>query len=437
MVTMSEQRPAAAAPDKPSPQGGPVVTLKSPEVDSFDPAGLGSAAKWASTGFATLTALLTFFGIKDGMLTRILAEEPTASLWALILVGAGVVLSLFGIAVRKDVYLYSAWIFGGIIVMSACSAVLLKDVDEADITDAMLVASFAVLAVGLFWSVLRAHTIALTAGILVLAVSATAHGLYAAAKIAVEARGAPENLRVTVDLTGDSPSRTLEVKLAGAKQDAGIVTVIGYRAERVRNPDTGQPDATVGWPLWESYFDGDDTRTVSETYHVPVDTTRWAEVGIEVCTDSSDDASTDGERPSCEPTERAHYRTDGAERPGAALSGSLDRNTTGRSVTAAVMGRNIPAAQRMIIVVRAHRARGAPLSLTRATAIPNSSGTAKWQADLAVPARRISLHATVCSAPAPEPQARSTGEADRLVQLDRPCRPSGARTVLAVDRPAA
>ncbi len=421
--TLITQAPRTLVTDAPTTRG------------PFDPTKLGKAAKWSSAGFVALTSVLTFLGIKDGMLTRILTDEPTASLWALILVGGGVVLSLFAVAVKDRTHLYVAWLILGILAMSVCSAALLKNINETAVTGWMLVLAFVVLTIALIWSWARGTTIALAAGLLVLAVSATSFGLYAAAKVSIATKAAPEDLRVRATLTGEIPTQTLEVTLAGSKQRDGIVAVVGYRAERDRDPRTGRPVASAGGRhLWESYFNVDETRTVSETYAVPVNTRNWAEVSIQTCTEEKSDAEI---RPNCVPVERTSYLTGTALKPDVALGGSMKVSPDGKDLTATLTASNVDPGQQVAIRFRPRGkdARAKVATVLKATAFPDAAGTATWTARLPVQGVRWALHAVVCDVPDRTPSASKPDGSNPFEPATVPCLASGRAHILAVYRP--
>ncbi|HEX8079300.1 MAG TPA: hypothetical protein VF557_03745 [Jatrophihabitans sp.] len=56
---------------------------------------LDSASKWAAGGFTTLIALLTFFGLKDQALDQALRRNPIPTLCVFLMLGIGVLCSLF------------------------------------------------------------------------------------------------------------------------------------------------------------------------------------------------------------------------------------------------------------------------------------------------------------------------------------------------------
>jgi hypothetical protein len=62
---------------------------------------LDGPSKWAAAGFTAFAAILTYLGIKGGVLDQALRYYPTESLAVFILLGAGVVLALFVPALNK------------------------------------------------------------------------------------------------------------------------------------------------------------------------------------------------------------------------------------------------------------------------------------------------------------------------------------------------
>jgi hypothetical protein len=66
----------------------------------IDPTKLEGPLKWAAAGFTAIAAVLTFLGIKEGVLDQALRLNPAATLCVFLLIGFGVVAALFVPSVR-------------------------------------------------------------------------------------------------------------------------------------------------------------------------------------------------------------------------------------------------------------------------------------------------------------------------------------------------
>jgi hypothetical protein len=83
--------PTKDGPASPAPLGDSLVDVEHLE----DP------TKWAARGFTALTAVLLFFGIKDGVLDQALRLNPRAALWVFLLLGVGALAALFAPSINK------------------------------------------------------------------------------------------------------------------------------------------------------------------------------------------------------------------------------------------------------------------------------------------------------------------------------------------------
>ena len=89
---------------------------------------LEDIAKWAGLRLHDAhRAVLTFLGSTGGYLQRILAEDPVGALWVFILVGIGVVASLFAMATKSEFHIYTGWVLVAVGSLGAISAGFFKD----------------------------------------------------------------------------------------------------------------------------------------------------------------------------------------------------------------------------------------------------------------------------------------------------------------------
>lgn len=190
--------------------------------------------KWAAGGFAALVALLTFFGVKDGVLARVVHQNPIAAIAVLVLVGFGTLLTLAApIADPKAQLLWAVALFVGMVILVTTELVT-GNVSSpwADKLNGLRWAAIIItLALALACLVLRT-TLSLGLGLAALAVTSTSAGLYAAAKVAIlddlaggavsvvgtfaQSEGA---LKLTVEATGQASYGPTRLAIAAADAD--------------------------------------------------------------------------------------------------------------------------------------------------------------------------------------------------------------------------
>jgi len=73
------------------------IRASAPEVDESSGSTLFT---WAGGGFALLTGLLTFFGIKEGVLARVVHDNPLAAMGILLFLGLGVLLAVVAPSIK-------------------------------------------------------------------------------------------------------------------------------------------------------------------------------------------------------------------------------------------------------------------------------------------------------------------------------------------------
>lgn len=143
--------------------------------------------KWAAGGFAALVALLAFFGVKEGVLARVVHQNSIAAVAVLVLVGFGALLALAAPLAKAEAQMpwaalllvallllvFTEWVSGN--VPNPLSQQL-DGVKWIAIVITVLVA---------FCCLVFRTTLSLGFGLAVLAVCSTNSGLYAAAKVAI------------------------------------------------------------------------------------------------------------------------------------------------------------------------------------------------------------------------------------------------------------
>jgi hypothetical protein len=90
---------------------------------------LDGASKWAAAGFSSVTALLLFFGVKEGVLDQAIRLDPFATLCVFMLLGVGVLCALFASAINPVKRLHLWTLLAAIAAMLVLTAVFLPNLD--------------------------------------------------------------------------------------------------------------------------------------------------------------------------------------------------------------------------------------------------------------------------------------------------------------------
>ncbi|KAA1400187.1 hypothetical protein [Aeromicrobium ginsengisoli] len=247
--------------------------------DPFDPESLDGLATWTGIGFTTLSGVLTFIGTKDGYLQRILAENATASMWVFVLVGLGVVASLFAMATKTTVHVYAAWVIAAALALATISARLFDDFGETTITGKMLLVCVVLAAVALVWTASVGTTIALPAALLAVAVAATSMGLYGGVKLSVASRSLPEELQTRASLETKGGRDFVKVTVAGSQQKNSVGTVQVVIQDARKNKAGKFPLRIIG----RAKFAPDTSNDVAETFNFPIDLASSRRVFVQSC----------------------------------------------------------------------------------------------------------------------------------------------------------
>jgi hypothetical protein len=99
---------------------------------------LEDASRWAAAGFSTVTAVLLFFGVKEGVLDQAVRQNPFATLCVFILLGVGVLSALFAGAIAPHVRVRLWGILAAIAAMLLLTALFLPNLDVVRDVEALL-----------------------------------------------------------------------------------------------------------------------------------------------------------------------------------------------------------------------------------------------------------------------------------------------------------
>lgn len=242
----------------------------------IDPAKVENAAKWATGGFALLGALLAFFGIKDGVLDRILRAEEDRVLVVFILIGAGVVASVLAPAFQKDLQIRAA---GPCLIVAGLGVAAMAAgwEDAQGVRLAVAIVGFVVLAVVtvLLWT----KWTSLVAAALVLGVVATSMGLYAAATLAMGSKSFDDDPRVLGTLEDSGGAEVVKVVARSSARDGEPLVVIVRGYADAQDADADEIGRAILTP------DGGGEVDATQTF--PVTSARWAMLTVGYCPDEA------------------------------------------------------------------------------------------------------------------------------------------------------
>ncbi|MDQ1712935.1 MAG: hypothetical protein QOE45_2385 [Frankiaceae bacterium] len=340
------------------------------DPEFLDPAKLDAAAKWTAGGFTLLTAVLTFFGIKEGVLDRLLRSPSAAgAVFVFSLIGLGVVCSLLGPAFRVNKHARVRWLIGAVAVIGALTWWYVHPAGGRSLRPVVVGAVLVVLTARLLWQA----RLSLVAVVVLLGVAATSFGLYGAANLSVQAKTFPDEPRLVASLETADGHEVVKVvaKVAKFEDRRLLVTVIGRHAES--GTPSGPVIKDIGVVLGRSILTPDGVGDIDATVSVPVVSTQWATLSAGYCA-----LGTGAE--TCLPIDVVTFRgrpDEGTPHVGAAIA----PGTAAGTLHATVGAFGVPAST--TIAVRLNRIRaGATVTLAFATIAPGKDGTATWAADV-------------------------------------------------------
>ena len=105
------------------------ATTPEDEAGPFVADKLSDLSKWAASGFALLASILSFLGIKEGYLDRIIAESPQASVFVFAALGLGVVASLIAATTNPLWNVYAVWMIAAVLAVAVVTYLAVPDLD--------------------------------------------------------------------------------------------------------------------------------------------------------------------------------------------------------------------------------------------------------------------------------------------------------------------
>lgn len=258
---------SSGTPPAPTPgaagAGAPVATPPNEPGDNLDKIALVLAG-----GFTVLTGVLTFVGVKDGVLARILRNSPRPALLVFTLVGLAVGCGVIAPAVKGKVRI------GLIVVLMVLTGIWLTvELPRFDggvsgqLPGWLFVLLVLLLLVALLWT--WSKETSQKAGLIALGLGFFAFGLFGAFKLAVIEKGDKDRPRLTAAFT-TAESRTVlrvTVNAVGLRVNEHVAVTVDAFPEQP--PDCAY-DKTRCSLLYGSRTGADELGKVDTTIDVPV-----------------------------------------------------------------------------------------------------------------------------------------------------------------------
>lgn len=258
-----------------------VTTAPADKPGVVDDTKLAAVATWVAGGFTLLAALLTFFGIREGLLDRILRAYPRQSLFVFCLVGLAVIAATVSPALAPSQRINLALPLLAALTLGAATWTLLPDFapdDQAATAHLMAAAAAALLLLAAIAAIRCDLRVPLVAGALLVAVASLALGLYGAAKMSVTSKIGRDRPDVAVSVSGSGAATALTLAVTAARLDQDEAVEIA-----IVDPgsDSGEADDLA---LGRHRLHPDAGGTVSRTITAPVGTrSRAVSIRAAIC----------------------------------------------------------------------------------------------------------------------------------------------------------
>lgn len=324
---------------------------------------LPALAKWSAGGFGLLVSVLSFLGVKEGYLDRIIAESAQASVWVFAALGVGVVTSLIAAATNPKFPVFAAWIIAAVLILAGATYLVVPDIDGDDVPTALFWSSGFVGLTLMGYAVLRRKSwvLPLPAALLLIAVTATSLGLYSAVKISVTSKALPEDLDVgnpTIKVVHGVPQVRIHLEGSQQKYRVGMVRIAGVTS-------SGTHASNIGTARYRP----DETNSVDQTLSFPLAFRTWKSITVSQCEIAKDESR-------CTPEITGTYSVD-ASLFAASVTATVRQR--GGSVEAAMVGRSIPRSHFVRFTVF-RRANEANAKVVQSEIAPSQRGVARWDA---------------------------------------------------------
>lgn len=343
----------------------------------LDEGALPGVLKVAAAGFTGLTGLLTFFGIKDGALDRLVRASAAETMAVFVLVGLGVVLALVAPVVKATMKVPLHWILAMALAVVLFTGLvggrdLMVGPSGQWLTLGGVVAVVAVV-LTLIHLAHRRHRVPWGVGLAILSLTLVSCGLYNAAKLTVLDKLDTVGASITANLTQADGQRSLTVNVSGKD----VVTPVRVQVEGL-GPDTH--------PVLSGHtLTPDRTDSLAAEITVPVSGSTWTELRVVACQDEPTEGA-----PACRPTDV--YAKFPLHRDPVVVGASLTLDAKASTVTYAVEATSVPRTSYLVVAVGQGKT---PVGSGRK--VPAADGTVTWTGTTPVRSRQTwTVSVAVC-----------------------------------------
>lgn len=356
---------------------------------SLDPTKLTDVLKWASGGFVLLTGVLTFFGVKEGALDRLVRASAIETMAIFLFIGAGVLLALAAPAIHDDdtkrAPLALVTIAAGAMVLLS-GVVIGRDLADDRLSGPLTVAAGLLTVLGALAVVIMVRkkvTIRWSVAVAALAVTSVSCGLYNAAKLVVLDKLDTVGASIAANLTETDGRRTLTVKVSGEDVASPLrlqVEGLGPNAHPVLSAHTLTPDRAD---------------SVAADISVPVSGSTWTELRVVACQDEARAGAA-----ACRPSDV--YARFPLHRDPPVIGASLTLDAKTSTVTYSVDAASLPGSTYLTVSVGHDQT-----AVINGRRVPTADGTLTWSGTSAVTSKQ-SWAASVARCDASVTPARCT-----------------------------
>ena len=351
----------------------------------IDPSKLADLTKWVAAGFAALSAIGTFFGIKDGDLDAIIRARPSETLYIACLVGAGVVGALVASAAfsktvpfDRVVVIWAA--------MTLVSSLVFQDFgDDKSETSRADIAFYLVLIVAsaaLIFFLGSARISLVAAGVLV-ALAAVCLGLYGAVKLAIGSKAGDADTQVSAKVVRGDKLTSVDVKVKASRLREGSNLRVELRG--ITSDSPGDNGELLGTARLQSTPNG----SLDSSASFPVELERWRGFSIRTCdptpSDGSDQEAPDPQHECVADDERSRFESGDGTALAPRISGSLTTSEKGFVAAFSASGQKMTEGVHLVSVELVKS--GKERLLSHATLVPDAKGTEAWTATVPIDAK--------------------------------------------------
>lgn len=390
------------------------VSSTAPSQTVIDESKLSGLATWMAGAFTLLAGILTFFGVKEGLLDRLLRTTPRPAILVFCLLGVAVFAGMVAPVLKVQGRIRAVVVLAGIGLLGGVVLLALPDIAPGEdewigVALPLIVVSVGLAAGLLLWGAM----IPLIAGALMVGLACLSFGLYGAVKLSVASKLDSEEALVAAEVKGaPGPERIVAVTVAAAKMDSSQHLEVAVVSSRGNDGDRDIGRARV-------YPDAAGAASKTLQFSLPNERLEGVSVRSRVCRIS--DCVLSGDH------ERTFLRLSGPRDlsfVGGSVSPSTGPTTAALSVQSATLPRDIS----LSVALMETSTSGGTVERVTARLMPDAHGSIAWTISATVqgqPGNVLQLKSSRCPANGEcEKQgvvlATYTYPAGRALELDRP-----------------